>query len=71
MRISKNSLFLLSWFVIQPVTLIAHSATPYAGNQSTATRPTIVPTAPPVTPVSKPLPVKNSSKNNMGTIDKR
>ena len=67
MRITKTSLFLLGWLVVLMVSpLVTHAASPYAGNQGSSTRPTTVPTAPPVTPVSKPPPVQGTFKSNVG-----
>jgi hypothetical protein len=60
----------LWWLVVSIVSPLAHSKSPYAGNQGSATRPTTVPTTPPVTPVSqgvKPSPLQNPLKGNAGT----
>ena len=61
MKPTMTTHFLLAWFLVLLAPQLAHSKTPYAGNQGNPTRPTIVPTAPPVTPVSqgKPIPIQN------------
>ena len=65
MRLTKTSLFLLSWLVVLLVSpLVSHAASPYAGNQGSTTRPT---TVPPVTPVSQGKPMQNPVKSNVGT----
>jgi hypothetical protein len=67
---TQTSLFLFTWLVILAVSPLAHSASPYAGNQGSSTRPTTVPTSPPVTPVPqgvKPAPIQNPIKGNVGT----
>jgi len=67
---TQTSLFLFTWLVILAVSPLAHSASPYAGNQGRATRPTTVPTTPPVTPVPqgiKSVPIQNPIKGNVGT----
>jgi hypothetical protein len=67
---TKTSLFLFAWLVVVAVSPLAHSASPYAGNQGSSTRPTTVPTPPPFTPVPlgiKPTPIQNPIKGNVGT----
>jgi len=67
---TKTSLLLFAWLVVLAVSPLAHSASPYAGNQGSTTRPTTVPTPPPVTPVSqgvKPVPIQNPIKGKVGT----
>ena len=67
---TKTSLLLFAWLVLLAVSPLAHSASPYAGNQGSSTRPTTVPTPPPVTPVSqgiKPAPLQNPIKGKVGT----
>jgi len=73
MRLTKISIFLLIWLGILAVSpFLAHSASPYAGNQSNSTKPITVPIAPPVAPVSKPIPIQNPTKRNAGaTGDKK
>jgi hypothetical protein len=67
---TRTSLFLLLWLVALAVSPLAYSASPYAGNQGSSTRPTTVPSTPPVTPVPqgvKPAPIQNPIKGNVGT----
>jgi hypothetical protein len=67
---TQNSHYILLWFIALAVSPLAHSASPYAGNQGSATRPVIAPSPPPVTPVPqgvKPAPIQNSIKGNVGT----
>jgi len=67
---TQTCLFLLLWLAVLVISPLAHSKSPYAGDQGSSTRPTTVPTSPPVTPVSqgvKPAPIQNPIKGNMGT----
>jgi hypothetical protein len=67
---TQTSLFLFAWLVVLAVSPLAHSASPYAGNQGSATKSTPVPTHPPITPAPqgiKPTPIQNPAKGNVGT----
>lgn len=67
---TKFSFLLFALLAVLAVSPLAHSASPYAGNQGSTTRPTTVPTPPPVTPVSqgiKPAPLQNPIKGKVGT----
>ena len=67
MRLTKTPLFLLVWLGILVVSpLLVHAASPYAGNQGNSTKPITIPTVPSVAPDSKPTPIQNPFKGNVG-----
>ena len=61
MKLTKTTHFFLAWLLVLLASPLVHSKTPYAGNQGNPTRLTIVPTAPPVTPVpqGKSIPIQS------------
>ena len=66
MKLTNISFLLLGWLVVLLVSpLVTQAASPYAGNQGNTTKPTTAP-IPPVTPVSKPNPIQNPVKANVG-----
>ena len=67
---TKTSFLPFACLVMLAVSPLAYSASPYAGNQGSSTRPTTVPTPPPVTPAPqgvKSVPIQNPIKGNVGT----
>ena len=67
---TRTCLLLLLWLAVLVISPLAHSKSPYAGNQGSTNRLTTVPTPPPVTPVPqgvKPAPIQNPIKGNVGT----